>query len=426
VRVHSTSDRTLIRADAESVRYVKVSFVAPPSPRRAGRWPVSVALVLDRSGSMAGRKIELARDAVMQAIRLLQPTDRFALVVYDNEIDVLAESGPATPEAKRRAFERLALVQARGSTDLCAGWLRGTDEIGRSLQRDTIGRCLLLTDGLANQGVTDRAELVLAAGALRTQGLSTSTFGVGEDFDERLLRGLAEASAGNFYFIERPEQIPDLLASELGETLEIVARDAVLEVTLGPGMSAESLNRSRHDRDANRVRVHLGHLVSNQEMEVVVKLVFPSARADAGTVEPGVAASFTVFDPAGAIAAVPHELRWTFADHEANDAQPRDRNVDVAVATLYAARARDEALERNREGDREGARKVLRATARRIRSYAATDRRLLAIAAQLEAEGEDYGYRALSAMELKQGVFADYVAYSSRAPSGKARRSRRP
>ena len=194
MRVHSTSDRTLIRADAESVRYVKVSFVAPPSPRRAERWPVNVALVLDRSGSMAGRKIELARDAAMQAIRLLQPTDRFALVVYDNEIDVLAESGPATPEAKRRAFERLALVQARGSTDLCAGWLRGTDEIGRSLQRDTIGRCLLLTDGLANQGVTDRGELVHAAGALRTQGLSTSTFGVGEDFDERLLRGLAEAS----------------------------------------------------------------------------------------------------------------------------------------------------------------------------------------------------------------------------------------
>jgi hypothetical protein len=156
-------------------------------------------------------------------------------------------------------------------------------------------------------------------------------------------------------------------------------------------------------------------------MEVVMKLGFPK-----GTKAREIGAAFTVSDPAGTVAPVHSELRWTFADHEANDAQPRDRDVDVAVATLYAARARDEALERNREGDRAGARRVLHATARRIRSYAGNDSRLLAIAAQLEAEAEDYGHRALSAMELKQVVFADYVAYSSRAPSGKARRSRRP
>jgi Ca-activated chloride channel family protein len=421
VKIHATADRSLIRAGAESVRYVKVSFVAPASPTRTERWPVNVAIVLDRSGSMAGGKFELARDAAVQAIRLLGPADRFALVIYDNEIDVLAESTHATADAKRRAFERLAQVGARGSTDLGGGWLTGAEQICRTLEAQAIGRCLLLTDGLANQGITDRGELIRGAGALRENGVSTSTFGVGEDFDERLLRGMAEASAGNFYFIEQPEQIPDLLASELGETLEIVARDAVLEVTLGPGMSAEPLNRYRAEREANRLRVHLGHLVSNQEMEVVLNLRFAK-----GTEGHEKRAEVTVSDPGGVVKTTAAELRWTYADHEANDAQPRDRDVDVAVATLYAGRARDEALERNREGDRAGARRVLHATARRIRSYAGNDSRLLAIAAQLEAEAEDYGHRALSAMELKQVVFADYVAYSSRAPSGKARRSRRP
>jgi Ca-activated chloride channel family protein len=381
---------------------------------------VNVAIVLDRSGSMGGRKFELARDAAMQAIRLLQPADRFALVIYDNEIDVLAESAHATADAKRRAFERLAQVGARGSTDLGGGWLTGAEQIRRTLEGQAIGRCLLLTDGLANQGITDRGELIRGAGALRENGVSTSTFGVGEDFDERLLRGMAEASAGNFYFIEAPEQIPDLLASELGETLEIVARDAVLEVTLGPGMSAEPLNRYRAEREANRLRVHLGHLVSNQEMEVVVKLGFTK-----GAEGQERWAGFTVRDPAGTVTAVPAELRWAYADHEANDAQPRDRDVDVAVATLYAGRARDEALDRNREGDRDGARRVLRATARKIRSYAGSDRRLLAIAERLETEAEEYGERALSAMQLKQAVFDNYVAASSRSPSGKARRSSR-
>ena len=426
MQINATTDRTLIRAGAESVRYVKVSFVAPPSPRRTERWPVNVAIVLDRSGSMSGRKFELAREAAMQAIRLLQPADRFALIVYDNEIDVLAGSTAATPEAKRRAFERLAGVAARGSTDLGGGWLTGAEQIRRSLQGAAIGRCLLLTDGLANQGITDRGELIRMAGSLRAQGVSTSTFGVGEDFDERLLRGMAEASAGNFYFVERPEQIPDLLASELGETLEIVARDAVLEVTLGPGMTAEPLNRFRTDREANRLRVHLGHLISNQELEVVIRLGFPRMAAGAPEGQGGVAgmaARFTVSDPAGAVAAIPAEVRWAWADHEANDAQPRNRDVDVAVATLYAGRARDTALDRNRDGDGDGARRVLRATARRIRSYAGDDARLLAIAEQLEAEAEEYAARSFSPMELKQAVFANYRVDKSRSESGRARRS---
>src|SRR5687768_8216744 len=134
VKIHAMSDRSLIRADAESVRYVKVSSFAPPSPRRAERWPVNIAIVLDRSGSMAGRKFELAREAAVQAIRLLQPADRFALVVYDNEISVLAESSHATPDAKRRAFERLAQIEARGSTDLGGGWLTGAEQIRRTLE----------------------------------------------------------------------------------------------------------------------------------------------------------------------------------------------------------------------------------------------------------------------------------------------------
>jgi len=420
VRFEARADRVLIRAAGNSIRYVRLSLIAPPSPRRAERWPVNVALVLDRSGSMGGRKIELARDATAQALRLLRPDDRFALVVYDNEVSLLSESVEATPEAKRGALERLAGIDARGTTNLSGGWLQGAEQLVRALAPNAISRCLLLTDGLANQGITDRAELIGMATALQAQGVSTSTFGVGEDFDERLLRGMAETSAGNFYFIEAPEQIPDLLASELGETLEIVARDTVLEAGLAAGLSAEPLNRFRFDQTDDRMRVQLGHLVSNQELELVVKLVFPP-----GQVGDEVVASFAVMDPAGAVGTTSAEVRWTWASHEENDRQPRNRDVDWAVAALYAGRSRDEAVERNREGDLEAARRVLRATARRIRKYAAKDRRLRALVDQLEAEAESYGSRSFCAMELKQAAFSNYAAAMSREPSGKARRRSR-
>ncbi len=417
MRVRAVPDRTLIPAGAESVRYVRVSFVAPPGPRPVERWPVNVALVLDRSGSMAGRKIELAREATLQGLRVLRPTDRFALVVYDDEITVLSESVEATPEAKRRALERLARVDARHSTDLSGGWLEGTDQLLATRDQRAVARCLLLTDGLANRGITDRAELIRLAADLGRRGVSTSTFGVGDDFDERLLRGMAEASAGHFYFLEAPEQIPDLLASELGETLEIVARDAVLEVALGPGMTAGPVNRLRWERGGDRVAIHVGHLVSNQELDVVVKLGFPPGEEGRRVV-----ASFTVTDPAGSVEATVEELRWTWADREAADRAPRNREVDRAVARLYAARARDEAVERNRVGDREGARRVLRATARRISEYAAGDPELSALLLQLEAEAEEYGARLLTPREGKAAMFAQYVALMNRTPTGKARR----
>jgi Ca-activated chloride channel family protein len=261
VKLDLQTDRTLIRADERSTRYVAVSFTAPEAPRREERVPVNVALVLDRSGSMASeQKFGLARQAVEQALRMLRTDDRVALVVYDNQIDVLLESSHATSEAKERGRDALAGVEPRANTDLCGGWLRGCEQIAEHLRDHDVGRCLLLTDGLANTGETNPARILEHAAALRDRGVMTSTFGVGEDFDERLLRDMAHEGGGQFYFIGSPAQMPDLLTSELGEALEVVMRGAVLELALPPGARAEPLHRyrSRRIQDRNELRVELG------------------------------------------------------------------------------------------------------------------------------------------------------------------------
>src|SRR3954447_12007396 len=132
------TDRHLIRAHARSERHLLVSIVAPTSEPRAGRASVSVALVLDRSGSMDGeRKFELARDAVEQALRMLRPEDRFTLVVYDEEVDVLVPLAAATAESKSLARARLRDVGPRGSTDLRAGWMAGSSQIAARLAPDS-------------------------------------------------------------------------------------------------------------------------------------------------------------------------------------------------------------------------------------------------------------------------------------------------
>jgi hypothetical protein len=152
------------------------------------------------------------------------------------------------------------------------------------------------------------------------------------------------------------------------------------------------------------LQVQLGHLVSNQELELVIKLVFPSGEAGSQ-----VATAFSVAPGVGAKTSA-EEIRWTWASQEENDHQPRNRKVDWAVASLFAGRVREEAVERSREGDLAGARRVLRATARCIRRYAGDEPRLRTLVAQLEAEAEEYGARPFTTREIKKAIYADYVA----------------
>ena len=414
----ATADRALIRASAPSTRYVVVSYTAPTLPERADRIPVNAALVLDRSGSMGGSKFALARQAAEQALAQLRSEDRFSLVVYDDHIDVLIPSSPATAEAKQRAREMLARTEARGGTDLCGGWLRGCEQVAAHAAADGVNRCLLLTDGLANHGITSHDEILGHAAALRERGVQTSAFGVGADFDERLLQAMAHAGGGHFYFIESPAQIPDLVASELGEALETVVQRAVVEVRLPEGVRAEPLNRFRwqHARAENVVRIELGDLVSGQAVDLVVKLSFP-----VGAPGDVIAAEFGLVDGAGIPAAPSATARWTYAPHKENDRQPRERAVDRQVATLYAARARAEATEHNRAGYFERARSVLTATARRIRSYANGDPELERIANELLREVETF-VEPMPAMAMKAMFAVQETVMQMRSPDQKARR----
>jgi len=114
-------DRHLIGAAGGSVRYLLASLTAPQAARKTTREPLHVALVLDRSGSMGGSKIRLAREAVRQALQNLRPENRFSLIVYDEEITTVVESTPASAEARRNAVKKLGHIDARGSTDLHGG-----------------------------------------------------------------------------------------------------------------------------------------------------------------------------------------------------------------------------------------------------------------------------------------------------------------
>jgi Ca-activated chloride channel family protein len=392
-RLTCRTDRTLIRAGGRSERFILVELEAPSVPRDPSRRrpPVNLAFVLDRSGSMQARgKLDLARQAVDEALARLDPEDRFSVVVYNDQVDVVAPSHRASEKARRKASEALVSIEARGSTDLAGGWLTGCDQVAQHLVESGVNRCLLLTDGLANVGIVDPAELERHAGELRARGVATSTFGVGEDFNEALLQSMADAGGGHFFFAASVVEIRDHITSEVGETLDVVARDVTLEVTAPETVTIESMAPFRTEARGSRTLIRIGDLVSGQVVRIVLRVTFPFGEVgrEIGALV-GVTDRDEVFRGAEP-ALAPVAVAWRYADHPANDAQPRDRGVDRAVAQIFAARARQEAVQLNRAGDYAAAQAALAGVAKRVRSYASGDAELREIAASLRMELPTY------------------------------------
>ncbi|CAN5185656.1 VWA domain-containing protein [soil metagenome] len=410
------TDRTHIRTTGGSDRFVLVRFTAPEARAAGARQPLNVAFVLDRYGSMSGEKIALVKDAVTQSLARLRPSDRFAIVTYDDIVDMVVASTRASAEAKRLAAERLRDVDARGSTDLGAGWLRGCEQVAAHLDGGQVTRVELLTDGLANHGITDLAELQRHAAALRARGIVTTTFGVGADFDEAFLHGLRTAGGGNYYFIENARQIADHVTSELQETIEVVARDVTLEIDAPEGVLVEPLTAISREQRGSHWRLGLGDLVSGQEVTAVFRVNFP-----AGTLGEPMAVRVTVSDRARELREPEVGIVWEYGSNASNDEQPRDREVDREVARLYAARAQFEAVALNRKGELEQARAVLTRVADRIESYAGSDRELQRIVHDLRDKAVEFAV-PMPELDRKRSHFAAASMSSMRDPRGKARR----
>lgn len=414
------TDRALLPENEASTRYLIATITAPKSGRTSDRPALNVALVLDRSGSMAGSKIDLAKRAVAQAIAVLDERDRMAVVCYDNEIDTVLSSTTAGAEAKALANSRLSNIDARGNTDLAGGWQRGVEQVGVDAAWSSLKRVLLLSDGLANHGETNPDVLAQRAAALRAQGIATSTFGLGADFDEVLMQRLATDGGGHFYFIEHPAQIPDILTSELGDALDVVARDARLVIPGGHGgAGVEVVPMTGFPVEAHGADVHVrfGDMVSEQEITVVVALRWLPRPI-------GVAAAvmLRLTDRDDVLFAQPIAVDFEVVDVVRDRSQPINTAVLMAVAQQISAMARELATKANRHGDFQGAGEVLARAAAEIRALAAGTPALERIARELEEQGSDFAM-AMSPMALKQAHFSTHAERVSRDPRGRAKRS---
>ena len=416
MQLNARANRSRSSTDGHEIHYVSLSFTAPDLESRRQRQAVNVGLVLDRSGSMAGRKLVLARTAVETSLSMLRAEDRFALVVFDDKIDLLAASQYAHDDARREALHRLARVEARGSTNLGEGWLRGASEIEPHRNPGHLTRVIVATDGMANHGETDPERLLQWARMLHAKGITTSTIGIGTDFQEDLLQGMADAGGGHHYYAEKPGQLVDQLASEIGETVEVTLREPVIDVTIPEGVSVELLDAYRVTPRTGGLEIAPGDLTARQLVELTFEVTLP-----AGVLGDSIALGFALRSGVGPVTIAQTELRWSFATPEAAASAPRTPEVEVRAAELIEARAQEEALNLNRQGRYADAEARLAAGARKLGALSAEIAGVARVARVMAAAGPMLGAE-MSAVDMKSQYREFASLRRGRAPDGKARK----
>jgi len=235
-------------------------------------------MVLDRSGSMEDRgKMEYAREAAKIVVDRMETSDVLAVVEYDDEISVLWPAGKV--EARSLIKRRIDELSPRGSTDLCGGLMRGVEEAMRNRDGSDINRVILLSDGLANEGITDPREIYRLVREAKSRGVTVSTMGLGLDYNEDLMRGIAEHGGGNYYYIENPEQMGRIFGRELETLFTTVARDVVIRFHAGSKVNDVEVYGYEFEIDDDEVIIPLENFYSGEERSLLLKLEIDPARA---------------------------------------------------------------------------------------------------------------------------------------------------
>lgn len=240
---------------------------------RPDRQPMNLALVIDRSGSMASEaKLDRVKDAASFLIQNLLPSDRIALVVYDDQVDVLARSQLVGSDQKR-LLRKIASLEPGNMTNIEGGLREGYEQVTPRTAPEIISRVILLSDGLANVGVSDPAALGLIARHAAEQGVSTTAMGVGVDYSEDTMMQVAEHGRGNYHFIGDPKEIPALFARELRELKATVAQDAVVQLDLPAGSVVERVyGYDRADVGSAHLTLPIGDLWSGDNRRLIMRV----------------------------------------------------------------------------------------------------------------------------------------------------------
>jgi Ca-activated chloride channel family protein len=331
--------------------YLQITLTAPGMIENTRRKPMNLSVVIDRSGSMSDqRKMDYAKKAFASLIEQLQPDDILSLVIYDDIIDLLRPA-KKIGDGKQSIKRMLDEIYPRGSTNLGGGLMEGLRQTERYAGRHYINRVVLLSDGLANVGMTDPVELNRIAHRYRNRSISITTMGVGLDYNENLMMGLSESGGGNYYFIEHPNTLASIIRQEYTMTSSVIAQNAALYITLGDRVHVNDVVGCEFRKETEQQIIPVGDLYANETREFTIEITIPE-----GSGKRIIASGELRYESENIIASVPKfSVSVTYTKDFAEVERNRDIHAQAKADIAVSARKVEQAMQAMDNGDQAAA-----------------------------------------------------------------------
>jgi Ca-activated chloride channel family protein len=357
--------------------------------------PLNLSLVLDKSGSMQGKKIANLREAAKLVVDRLGPQDTISIIAFSDRKYVIAPSQLVADKAE--LMRQIDRIRDGGGTAISGGMKLGLAELDKALAADRVSRMLLLTDG---QTFGDEEACKKLGAQAGSRGIVVNALGLGDDWNEDLLDDVAEASGGKADFIDSPDKILDFFRQAVQSMQDTVVQNAQLIMRLANGVTPRQIwqvlpmisnlgYRPLSDRD---VQVTLGELERGQPRSLLVELLIsprPAGRYRIAQVEAN-------YDVPGLKLVGEKSKSDILLDFTADAALTKQHDAEVMniVEKVTAFKLQTRALEDAKMGDVAGASQKLRAAATRLLEMGEQDlaEAALAEAKNLEKSGQMSAY----------------------------------
>ena len=331
------------------------------------KMPLNLSLVLDKSGSMQGQKIENLRQAAKLVVDRLGADDLLSIVAFSDRKYRIADSQPVINKDDFKA--KIDRIRDGGGTAISGGMAQGLTELEKGLDPGRVSRMLLLTDG---QTFGDEKQCKKLGAEAGKKGIVVHALGLGDDWNEDLLDDVAEASGGSADFIDSPSKIVPFFERAVQSMQDTVVQNARMILRLSNGITPRQVwqvlpmisnlgYQPLSDRD---VQVELGELEKGQPRSLMVELLV--GPRPAGTYR--VAQAEISYDVPG-LGLVGEKVKADILlelTGDAAKAREYDSEVMNIVEKVTAFKLQTRALEEAKMGNIAGASQKLRAAATRL------------------------------------------------------------
>jgi Ca-activated chloride channel homolog len=359
-------DREVVLKGQPQEVVVKIDLSAIAEQRKPHRTPLNLAVVLDKSGSMTGAKLEKTKQAAMLLVDRLAPNDIFSLVIFSDHAEVLVPAQKV--EDKDALKEKIQGIEAGGSTALYEGVKKGADQLSEFFSSKRINRVILLSDGIANVGPSSPRQLHRLGSDLAERGISVTTMGVGDDYNEDVMAALAEASDANYYYVKDTEKLPEIFEKELGEMLSVAARDVRIEIICPDGVQPLGFIGRPEKFEKQQATVNLSQFTAGQDRYLFLRCLVSGGQPEVARAR----VSYTDEINGGTVQMAAGAATVNFTDDRADAEKSLNGAVNAQKELMLTAVAKDEAIAQADEGNYQQAAKILRVQADSLsRAYAA-------------------------------------------------------